>query len=437
MRSLQTPRGTYDSFDLHLRKIEALSSLLFEIARSWGFDRVDVPTFEHSEVFKQTSEFAADKCYVFSDKSGRELVLRPDVNGPLARVVATNFTSSPMPVKLFFADKVFRYRHSKKREFRMFGLETFGISELVADLEVISVVAEMTKRLGFSPGQVKYSHLQIPGKIIAQSIQAQTLSVSAGQVIYDLRSATDVTVAGDLLRTLGFPPGITDLLLEIIFATPDNRLSYELLARASRSDGSLALIEESLSDFATGLADSGLACQFEIGNLHGSGFYSGLTYRFIPTGFEAELADGGRYDNMVHDLGGPQIPATGIGFGMERLIRYTESLGLSVPLGQRQGILYTTQGLENTVVEPIVSELRRKGLIAAKDLLSRKWQKAVRYAEHHGYSVCVAFEKVTDDQKISLRVTSVHDKSTQSFLLMPEKVADMVLEVIGQPGRAK
>jgi threonyl-tRNA synthetase len=87
---IKTPRYTTDNFDEHLKKIEYLKRLFSNIVRKYGYERIQTPTIEHTDIFKLTSVFAEDKSYVFKDKGDRELVLRPDINAPLSRVVVNN-----------------------------------------------------------------------------------------------------------------------------------------------------------------------------------------------------------------------------------------------------------------------------------------------------------------------------------------------------------
>lgn len=430
MKPPGTPRGTYDSFDEHLRKVETTSSTLAEIARSWGFGRVDVPTFEHAEVFRLTSEFSAEKCYTFNDKSGRELVLRPDINAPLSRVIATNFTSSPMPVRFFFADKVFRYRHGKKREFRMFCLETFGIADYSADIEAIQVVAEAANRLGFAQGHIEHSDLLVPYGVIETTIETSESSSTPAQIAYNLRLVKDSSAAASHLLNNGFPHETVELLLEMLYSSPDNGRSYELLSQAVRLCPTLEQEELRIRDFADKLTALGFEPKFEIGNLHGSGFYSGLTYRFVPGGFVQELADGGRYDHMVEKLGGPSITGTGIGFGIERIIRFAESLGVAVPDGSRKGLLYSIESVPASTVQPIICTLRQQGLIVEQDLLKRKHAKALRFAELKGYKAVVTFVAETESGDLTLRLTRLSDKTTVTMTQRPHEVVEAIVQVM-------
>ena len=98
----KSPRGTEDLFEPQLLKIEAVTSRLFKEARAWGFTRIDLPTFEHDEVFKRTAEFSEDTSYLFFDKSGRSLVLRPDINAPITRAVINNLSSFAEDVNCSF-----------------------------------------------------------------------------------------------------------------------------------------------------------------------------------------------------------------------------------------------------------------------------------------------------------------------------------------------
>jgi len=387
---VQPPRGTRDLFEEDLKKIEFVISVISRVARSYGFTRVDTPVLEHLDVFSLTSPVDLEKCYIFQDKSGRDLILRPDINTPLSRVVVNNFLSTPLPIKLFFVDKVFRYRHSSKREFRMLGLENFGVSGPQADAEIVKLTADILEEIGFSEYEVEYNNLQIYHKYLKESLTSHGLSIDSSKLLYDLRFAKSLEGKLSLLSSCGLSKGEIDLFAEMICQEKDSD-SYSVLEKvASHSD---VLGEElaATKEFRDSLAAYGLrGLRLNLGNLHGTGFYSGLAYRIRLDGISQEIADGGRYDNFVECLSGKQLPATGLGLGIERLIKLAESqnIRLAEKTGEN-GILIASDEQAMIAIIPLLKSLRSHGQPVEIDLSRQKRSHSIRYGRFKGYKYAV------------------------------------------------
>lgn len=398
----KSPRGTEDLFEPQLLKIEAVTSRLFKEARAWGFTRIDLPTFEHDEVFRRTAEFSEDTSYLFSDKSGRPLVLRPDINAPITRAVINNLSSTPAPIKLFFADKVFRYRHASKREFRMFGLETYGVSSPLADAEVLRIAANVVEDLGFPGYEIEYGNLQIYYKFLQEIVGKIQNPPDSRTLFHKLRSAKDVSLAAGILKDSNVPSEDSEKLLIMLFSSGKDDESFSILTALSRDSKA---IEEELGKtkrFKEALQEFGLDnTRLSIGNLHGTGFYSGFTYRLTPGKSPMPLVDGGRYDTMAESLGGNQTPATGLGLGIERLIYLAEQQ--NIPIGESQAkkgvIISFEQDQLRSDLRPILQAARENGFILEEELVKRKPGQVRRYGANKGYQHAVFISEQNVDGK--------------------------------------
>lgn len=389
---VQPPKGTRDLFENDFSKIEFISSILFRRARSYGFGRIDIPVFEHLDVFNLTSPVNPEKCYIFSDKAGRDLILRPDINAPISRLVVNNFSSAQMPLRFFFSDKVFRYRNSARREFRMFGLETYGIAEPIADAEILRVVADIIEEVGFPGYEIEYSNLRIYDRFINEVATQYGLSINIDELLYNLRLSSGPDKMAILLASYGLPADVVKLLMSMLFCPSEDIENYKVLKNIAHH--SVALQEEldKTVAFREALTDYHLSkIRFNISNLHGSGFYSGFTYRVTPSGCDQEIADGGRYDTFTELLGGKSIPATGIGFGVERLIRFAESRGLNVSsTDSLPPILVIFKGREEAIkLRPMLKTARSSGLLIEEEIYKRKKDKTIRYAKSKGCRLAV------------------------------------------------
>lgn len=419
----KSPRGTEDLFEPQLLKIEVVTDRLFRTARAWGFTRIDLPTFEYDEVFRRTAEFSEDTSYLFTDKSGRSLVLRPDINAPITRAVINNLSSAPTPIKLFFADKVFRYRHASRREFRMFGLETYGVSSPLADAEVLRVAADVVEETGFPGYEIEYGNLQVYYKFLQEIIGRIQNPPDSRTLLYQLRSVNDRSSAVNMLRDSNVPGDDSEKMLTMLFSSGKNDESFDILATLSRDSQAIEEELESTKKFKEALQEYGLDnTRFSLRSLHGTGFYSGFTYRLTPEGSSMPLTDGGRYDTMAKSLGGNDTPAAGLGLGVERLIDLAEQQNIAIIDSQtRRGVIVVfEQGQLRSDLKSILKIARENGLILQEELVKRKPGQTRRYGASKGYQHAIFIsEQNVDGRKVYQ--TKVHslekDGKEQTFVL--------------------
>lgn len=383
----QPPRGTRDLFEQDLVKIESVSAMLFRLARTWGFTRVDTPTFEHAELFRSTATFSEEKCYVFRDKSERELVLRTDLNAPMVRAVICELGKKLGPHKLFFCDKVFRYRKSKKREFLMFGLETFGSFGEQADAEVLRIVGDAVLGFGFPGFTIEFGNVRIIPVLLEEAAGRAGITLDIPSITNVIRTAKHPEAMASVLSLKGLWPGTIELLCEVRFRPVAGDEAFAVLERVCRNYPTVCSELDRLMRFRDALREYGLTQNtLSLSNMHGTGFYSGLTYRLIPGGCPEELADGGRYDHMSEAIGGPAMPACGVGFGIERFIRFAERQDLTVPQERIHRILiYFMDSTSALDLRSGLSILRAGGVSVEEELNPRKRIKTVRYAQTRGH----------------------------------------------------
>ncbi|MDO8658122.1 MAG: HisS family protein [Candidatus Levybacteria bacterium] len=419
----KSPRGTEDLFEPQLLKIEAVTGRLFKEARAWGFTRIDLPTFEHDEVFRRTAEFSEDTSYLFSDKSGRPLVLRPDINAPITRAVINNLSSAPSPIKLFFADKVFRYRHVSKREFRMFGLETYGVSSPLADAEVLRVAANVVEDLGFSGYEIEYGNLQIYYKFLQEIVGRIQNPPDSRTLFHKLRSAKDMSLATSILKDSNVTSEDSEKLLTMLFSSGKDDESFSILETLSRGSKAIEEELEKTKRFREALQEFDLNnTRLSLSNLHGNGFYSGFTYRLTPGGSPMPLVDGGRYDTMAESLGGNKTPATGLGLGIERLIYLAEQQNILIGESQsRKGVIISfEQDQLRADLRPILQAARENGFILEEELVKRKPGQMRRYAANKGYqhAISVSEQNVDGRNAYQVKVHSLEkDDEERTFAL--------------------
>ncbi|KKQ77159.1 MAG: ATP phosphoribosyltransferase regulatory subunit [Parcubacteria group bacterium GW2011_GWA1_38_7] len=426
----QPPRGTEDIFELRLLKIETVKSIFFDIARSHGFTRIDIPIFESAEVFKRTAEFSEDSSFTFPDKSGRQMVLRPDINAPISRAFVNHLAAEPLPSKLFFEGKVFRYRHAKRREFRMFGLETYGVTDFSADAEIVSTVGEMTKAIGFKGYEVEFSNLQIY-KNLLEGILKQ---VDSKVVLHKLHFADSAETAQKILEEFNVSEKVTDNLLAMLFPHDSRVDSLSIFEHVAGQSQTLSDELTTVLKFRDALESYGIInAKLSLSNLHGTGFYSGITYRVQPLGVNIPLADGGRYDTMVENLGGKPTPATGLAFGVERIIDMAEGQGIEILQKKNEGyIVVLPKNTDVTELRTILQQARESCPSAIEEeLLDRKPEHTKKYGTQKGYENAVFIENMGNSawplKMISYSLTNLSGNKKTMVMETPRDLVNFLV----------
>lgn len=402
---LLPPRGTSDLFERRLLKIETINDSIFKIARSHGFTRIDLPVFESVDVFRRTAQFSEDSSFTFLDKSGREMVLRPDINAPISRAFVNHLATEPLPAKLFFEGKVFRYRHAKRREFRMFGLETYGVDDFSADGEIVSTVGEIITTVGFKGYEVEYGNLQIYKKIL-QNIYGQN---EIDTILHKLHFADSSKTAQKILEGFRVPENISANLLAMLFPNDNQTDGINVLEKIAEQSQVLSEELSNALNFKDSLRSYGVTnIRLSLSNLHGTGFYSGMTYRIQPIGTHIPLADGGRYNTMVKDLGGEATPATGLAFGIEKIIDMAEDLGIRIP--DKKAESYIVVLPKNTITPELRSILQQTrksspSITIEEELIDRRPEQTKKYGVHKGYKNAIFIESTSNDNTWPLKGT--------------------------------
>lgn len=419
---VQPPRSTADVFEADLQKIEYVQALGAEVVRSYGFCRVDTPTFEHLNIFELTAPFSRDKCYVFSDKSGRELVLRPDIMAPISRLVANNCLAGVFPAKFFFYGKVFRYRHAKRREFRLFGLEAYGSKGYDADAEIIRITMDIFRKIGIDQAVVEFSYPAIYAILVEDIARVYSLPLDSSDILHQLqlcKSQEDVSL---ILLENAFPKEMRDFFLRMLFCN-DDVCGWQFIEELAVRTDKFSKIATELMDFSVALDAYHLRSNsiFNISNLHGLGYYSGLTYRINAVKDNQQLADGGRYDTFIQSLCGKSVNASGIAFGVERLIRIAESQDISIarnmPKVLRVLVSSSTRLIMNRL-RSMLSKLRQRGYVIEEYFQSGKFSQTIKYAQSRKYDLLLSFDQSqNNDGRINVHMLSLDKNQRKDYVI--------------------
>ncbi len=308
---LQPVRGTHDHLPIEMQTYNSIISIAQNVCTRYGFKPFATPIFEFSEVFKKTlgdtSDIVTKEMYTFIDKGNEEITLRPEGTAGIIRAIISNGLTHEMPLKAFYNGPMFRYERPQKgrlRQFHQIGIELVGVNNEIADTEVIACANTLLVELNIK----EQISLQINslGKIEDRKIYTKSL-------IGYLQSHKGKLSKDSLNRINKNPLRILDSKdeqdIEIIKNAP---IITEYINNLSKNTFKKVL--ENLDTL-------GITYSLNPKLVRGLDYYNDITFEFVSSqlGSQGAVLAGGRYDGLMKQMGGPDLPGIGWAAGIERL----------------------------------------------------------------------------------------------------------------------
>ncbi|OHC74480.1 MAG: histidine--tRNA ligase [Rhodospirillales bacterium RIFCSPLOWO2_12_FULL_58_28] len=311
MSSLKPVRGAHDILPEESPKYRLVENIAHEIASRYGFKEISTPIFESTEVFARTlgdtSDIVTKEMYTFNDRGGDSITLRPENTAGVARALISNGLAQQLPLKLFYRGPMFRYERPQKgrlRQFHQVGVELLGVSQVLADIEVIALGAHFLKALGVAD---------------KTTLELNTLGDGESRAAYRdklveyLKGRKGELSKESLERLERNPLRILD---------SKDRGDRAVIAEAPLIAGSLNLESRLMFDeLRKGLDAAGVAYAVNPHLVRGLDYYCHAAFEFTTgeLGAQGAVLAGGRYDGLIKQMGGPATPGTGWAAGVERL----------------------------------------------------------------------------------------------------------------------
>lgn len=331
-QNLQPLRGTRDLLPQECRKFRYVEEIALKTSHLYGFEEIETPMLEPLAVFKRslgdTSDIVSKQMYMFKDLGGDEVVLRPEGTAGVARAFISEGLSQNLPLKLLYRGPMFRYERPQKgryRQFYQFGVELLGVESAQADIEVLLLASHILRELKLQ-GDIRL-HLNTIGDSISREIYREKL-------VRYLETRKSELSQDSLLRLNRNPLRVLDSKDE-----GDKKVIAEApVLKDSLNDSSKKFFDQLL----IGLAAAGVEPFIDPLLVRGLDYYCHSVFEFTTNalGAQGALLAGGRYDNLISDLGGPKTPGVGWACGMDRLtLMLSEIPALTkpvaiVPLGE-------------------------------------------------------------------------------------------------------
>lgn len=410
-QSFQKPKGTADLLpgeSLKWHYVEETARLLFG---DYQYSEVRTPIFESFDVFARsagdTSDVVTKEMYDFKDKGDRHVALRPEGTAGVVRAFVENKLFGPehqKPYKMFYIGPMFRYERpqaGRMRQFHQIGVEALGSDSPALDAEVIAMAVDLFQTLGVTNLKVKINSLGdkesrenyrnalidfLKPHFDELSADSQTRLEKNPLRVLDSKDEKDQAIVGDA-------PSILDYLTEDAQAHWEKVQAY--------------------------LEAMGIDYEVDANVVRGLDYYNHTIFEVMTQSAAlgrgwTTITGGGRYNGLVEEFGGPEMPGVGFGIGLERLMLLLEAEGATLPEQAPLGVYVANMG-EGTDVAAMqmVQAVRSFGYSAERDYQDRKLKAQFKTADKMGARFIITIgERELAEQTANLKNMTTGEEIT-------------------------
>ena len=397
MKLIKAVRGTKDIIGEEAKKYIYISNVAQKMFENYNYNFVKTPIFEETELFKRGIGEATDvvekEMYTFKDRGDRSITLRPENTASLVRCYLENAIYAKEEISRFYYNgSMFRYERpqaGRQREFNQIGLEVFGEKSPKVDAEVIAIGYKFLEKLGITDLEVKINSV---GSKESRTIYREKLIEHFSKHLDDMCDDCKDRINRNPLRLLDCKvdkdkdfyksaPNIIDFLFE------DERKHYEDVKKYLNVFGIKYTEDPTL--------------------VRGLDYYSSTVFEIVTNklGSQGTVLGGGRYDNLLKELGDKDIPAFGFAAGVERVMMLVEDYPKDVP------DVYIAWLGENAIetAMKIADSLRKENVKVYVDYSSKGMKSHMKKADKLETRYCI----ILGEDELNKGIVLLKDFSTR------------------------
>lgn len=370
---IQAPKGTKDMLPCDAYKWHYIEDKLRKLSDEYGIREIRTPMFESTDLFQrgvgETTDVVQKEMYTFEDKGKRSITLKPEGTAPAVRAFIQNsLYADAQPTKMYYFTDAFRYENVQKgrlRQFHQYGIEVFGSSEASTDAEVISLAVRALKEFGLKNLSLNINSLGCPE---CRKKYNEALKEYFKANYDDLCDTCKSRFEKNPMRILDCKEKTCK---EIGKEAP---LILDYLCDDCNTH---------LEKVKKYLDIMGIQYKLDPYIVRGLDYYTRTVFEILNNGLA--VCGGGRYDKLIEQLDGPQMPAIGFGLGLERLLLVLESEGIEIPKPVYNDLFIGSIG-ENAHLYAFkyTNLLREKGLKCDCDHMGKSVKAQMKYANKIG-----------------------------------------------------
>jgi histidyl-tRNA synthetase len=401
MRELQAPKGVSEYFPPRSEYFEFVRETLIESARKSGYQLMELPVFEDTELFKrgvgESTDVVSKEMYTFEDRGGRSLTLRPEgTAGVMRSVIENKLDKLTLPIKVWYSGAFFRAERPQAGRYRQFyqvGIEAIGLNDPEIDFEVIAIADRAFKKLGLKSYRLEITSL---GDAKSRTSHRKDLVAYIAKLKLD-----EATIARAALNPLRLFDDKRPEIQEAMLSAP---LLLDYLSTESAE--SFARVQELLTA-------ANIAFTINPRMVRGLDYYTGTTFEFVSDklGAQSGIGGGGRYDGLMAELGGSDLSGIGFGLGVDRVLLACEAEGLfdtSTNKSELDLYVIALSSAEKSFVSNLLNDLRNAGVACDMAYGDRALKGAMKSADKSG----AKFSAVIGSDEIKSGTVALKDMKT-------------------------
>ncbi|SFA77025.1 histidine--tRNA ligase [Clostridium frigidicarnis] len=387
MEKMQKPKGTNDMLHVDAYKWQYVENSLKNLAEEYGIREIRTPIFEHTELFSrgvgETTDVVQKEMYTFEDKGGRSVTLKPEgTAGTVRAFIQHSVYADAQPTKMYYFTPVFRYENVQKgrlRQHHQFGVEMFGAKEASMDAEIISLAMRAFKEFGVKDLSLNINSIGCPK---CRNKYNEALKEFLNQNYDELCGTCKSRFEKNPMRILDCKekkckeinknaPVILDYICEECQDHFDNLKRY--------------------------LEVMGIEYKIDPYIVRGLDYYTKTVFEVINK--DITVCGGGRYDKLIEEIGGPDMPAVGFGMGLERLLMTLEEENIEIPKPDLLDLYIGSMGdVANLQSFNIIYNLRKLGLSCDGDHMKKSVKAQMKFANklEANYSIILGDDELSN-----------------------------------------
>ena len=406
----QKVKGTQDFIGLDAQKMRLIQDKMANVARCYGYEEIVTPIMENTEVFVksvgETTDVVTKEMYTFLDKGGRSITLRPEGTAAIARSYLENKMYGEAGIKkLYYVGPMFRYERQQAgryRQFNQFGVEVYGKAGAMLDADLIAFGYYLCKSLGIQNITLKINSI---GDSTSRNNYSKALKEYFGGCIETFCEDCKKRINANPLRILDCK---VDAGREEIVNAP--KLSSFLNQESI----------EYFNEVKKYLDNLGISYVVDDNLVRGLDYYTDTVFECIINSDDElnglAVVGGGRYANMLYDMGKVDVPGIGFAIGLERVKLLMEKEGLFDNLDNSTEVFLMGLDEESKVVTlALANKLREKGIKAELDYASLSMKSQFKTAERlNAKYIAIIGEEERLNNTVNLKNTLTKEQITIS-----------------------
>ena len=353
MSKFQAPKGVSEYFPPNSSSFEYVRDKLLKSAKLAGYELIELPVFEDTEVFTrgvgESTDVVSKEMYTFEDRGGRSITLRPEgTAGVMRAVIEHNLDRGQLPVKLFYTGPFFRAERPQAGRYRQFyqvGIEAIGYNDPTIDVEVIAVADSAFKALGLKQYKLNITSL---GDAKSRDSHRTDLVKFISTLKLD-----DATIERAKINPLRLFDDKRDEIKSAMAKAPI-LLDYLSSESAEHFEEVKRLLSEINIDYVINPR-----------MVRGLDYYTGTTFEFDHQllGAQSGIGGGGRYDGLMSSLGGSDVSGIGFGLGVDRILMACQAENcLPASINQLDLFIVPITEKAKSLGFKLISDLRTAGI---------------------------------------------------------------------------